>query len=178
MSDVDLGRDLRVLRGPPGLGAHDAALLDLRPRPRPTQQPRQPRSARRQPTGASEQGWAPEPPGAGEVVDLEVIEGRENLAQSLVLRLLTPLGSLADLGHAGYGSRLGELIGRRKTESLRGLCRAFILEALEREPRIAPRAVSIRFDPQRETSSSFVVEVAIRPVDGGEPITVGVEVPL
>ncbi len=179
---VDLGRDLRVLLGPPGLGAHDAAVLDVQPRPRPSQQSRRPRTARRvaapDPSGPPPtQGWSAEPPGAREVVDLQVIEGRENLAQALVLRLLTPLGSLADLGHGSYGSRLGELVGRRKTESLRGLCRAFILEALEGEPRIDRRAVGIAFDPSQETPSSFVVEIAVRPLDGA-PIAVEVEVPL
>lgn len=180
MSGVDLGHDLRVLLGPPGLGAHDAALLDLQPRPRPSQQSRRPRSARVAPdphAAPPAQGWASEPPGTKEVVDLEVIDGRENLAQALVLRLLTPLGSLSALGHDSYGSRLGELIGRRKTESLRGLCRAFVLEALEHEPRIDKRALAITFDPLQETAASFAAEISVRPIDG-EPLTVGVEVPL
>lgn len=183
MSDADLGHDLRVLLGPPGLGAHDAAALDVQLRPLPSQQSRAPRSARRAPAAdpaASPpvQGWAAEPPGAKEVVDLDRIDGRENLAQALTLRLLTPLGSLAALGHSDYGSRLGELIGRRKTESLRGLCRAYILDAVRREPRVEVRPLSITFDPLQETPSTFVVEIAVRPISGGEPVSIGVEVPL
>src|SRR5881394_1026881 len=57
----------------------------------------------------------PNPPGIpyrDETVDLAMARGVENLQQALILRLLTPLGSLSDLGHAGYGSRLHELIGQ------------------------------------------------------------------
>lgn len=181
MSAPGLGHDLRVLLGPPGLGAHDAATVDLRARARPSQQARTPRTVRRPPPPADEpvrQGWLPEPPGAREVLDLDRIAGRENLAQALVLRLLTPMGSLAALGHADYGSRLGELIGRRKTAALRGLCRLFILEAVRLDPRVEDNPDAIRFDPRRETPSTFVVEVAVRPVGGGDPVAVEVEVPL
>ncbi len=180
MSAPGIGHDLRVLLGPPGLGAHDAAVLDLQPVARPSQQSRARRTARRpaEPVAPASQGWSPEPPGAREVVDLGRVDGRENLAQALVLRLLTPMGSLAALGHADYGSRLGELVGRRKTESLRGLCRLHVLEAVRLDPRVEDPPVSITFDPLRETPSSFVVEIAVRSVDGGDPVALGVEVPL
>ncbi|MGH9139212.1 MAG: GPW/gp25 family protein, partial [Acidimicrobiales bacterium] len=78
MSEV-LGTDLRVVLGPPTMAAHDTEALDLRL-------------------------------GAGNVDRLlegpQLLTGRHNLGQALILRLLTPRGALADLGHAGYGSRL------------------------------------------------------------------------
>lgn len=175
-----LGTDLRVILGPPGFGAHDASALDLRRVPRPSQRavPRR-RGLRAAPPAEPEpQGWQPEPPAAAEVTDLDVVTGRETLAQALVLRLLTPKGALADLGHAGYGSRLGELIGQRKTEALRGLCRAYILEAVREEPRVEDKLLAIVFDPAREQPWDFVVEIAVRPVDGGDVVTLSLEVPL
>lgn len=183
MTSGRLGRDLRVVIGPPGFGAHDAAPLDLQRASRPSRQRSAPLSMRRPPPfdpgrPRPAQRWDPEPPGASEVHDLETIEGRENVAQALVLRLLTPLGSLADLGHDDYGSRLGELVGRRKTEALRGLCRAFVLDAIRREPRVEDRPLAITFDPEQETASSFVVEIAVRMIPDGEPVTIGVEVGL
>jgi len=176
-----LGTDLRVLLGPPGLSAHDAASLDLRSTPKPSQRAvRVTRGLRAAPAAVTDdqQGWAPEPPNATEINDLDGITGRENLAQALALRLLTPKGSLAALGHAQYGSRLGELIGRRKSDELRGLCRAYILEAVREEPRVETKPLAITFDPQRETPSDFVVEIAVQPVAGGDPVSLGLEVAL
>jgi phage baseplate assembly protein W len=115
--------------------------------------------------------------GPGEVVDLGAVDGREAVAQALVLRLLTPLGSLSALGHAGYGSRLGTLIGRRKSGELRNLCRAFVLEAVVQEPRIEDAAVAFSFDPAAETADSFVFTLGVRPRDG-EDLAITLEVGL
>lgn len=174
-----LGTDLRVVLGPPGMAAFDAAALDLRSRPRPPQRTAARAGFLRAPVAPPEpQGWQPEPPGALELADLDAITGRQNVAQALILRLLTPKGTLADLGHAGYGSRLGELIGQGKTEALRGLCRAYILEAVREEPRVADKPLAITFDPGREQPWDFVVEIAVQPVSGGDPVTLGLEVGL
>src|SRR3954466_2163405 len=90
-------------------------------------------------------------PGAPqEVVDLAVLSGRENLAQSMILRLLTPKGSLAELGHGEYGSELHKLIGQLKTEELRNLCRAYVLDVVRQEPRVENKAVSFTFEADRE----------------------------
>jgi phage baseplate assembly protein W len=115
---------------------------------------------------------------ASEAYDLAVVGGRENLAQALLLRLLTPLGSLAALGHAGYGSRLHTLIGRNKTGALRNLCRAFVLEVVAQEPRVEDSAVSLTFDPAAETVSSFVFSLEVRPRTNGTPLGLSVEVEL
>lgn len=182
MSEM-LGTDLRVVLGPPGMAAHDAASLDLRSRPTPGQRAAPRSGERRRPAlrvadSSTTQGWQPEPYGAAELTDLDTVSAHENLAQALILRLLTPKGSLAPLGHAAYGSRLAELIGRRKTDALRGLCRAFILEAVREEPRVEAKPLAITFDEQREQPWDFVVEITVQPISGGDPVTLLLEVGL
>jgi phage baseplate assembly protein W len=152
---MSLGIDLAVV---PFLVAYDAAEVDLVRRSRPI---------------------VPVPStGQRELYDLDVIAERSNLAQALILRLLTPRGSLARLGHAQYGSRLHELIGRRKNEALRNLCRVYVLEVVAQEPRVNDKAVALTFDPQAETQTSFVFTLAVQPVDGGDPLGVSLEVTL
>jgi phage baseplate assembly protein W len=112
------------------------------------------------------------------VTDLAVLNSRQNLAQALLIRLLTPVGTLKGLGHAAYGSNLGLLIGRRKTEELRNLCRAYVLEAIAQEPRILPKATALQFSPDEETYDTFVFTVAVQPVGGGDPVSLGLEVAL
>lgn len=160
-----LGADLAVV---PGLAAHDAQALDLTARERPLTP-----LLRRLLAG---HGLA-HPPGdrAG---DLDVIDGRENLAQALVLRLLTARGSLAALGHRDYGSRLHELIGEHKTDTLRNRCRAFVLECVAQEPRVEDAATELTFEPEREDAASFVFTLGVRPVAGGDPVTLGLELGL
>jgi phage baseplate assembly protein W len=153
--DRRFGSDLSVV---PHLVAHDAAALDVIARTRIVRRPR---------------------PGEPDTLrDLATIEGRENVAQALVLRLLTPRGTLASLGHAEYGSQLHELIGRRKTDELRNLCRAFVLQSVAQEPRIEPKAVALRFELDQERFDTFVFTVAVRPVAGGNPVDLSLEVGL
>ena len=116
-------------------------------------------------------------PGArADLADLSTVSGRENLAQALILRLLTPVGSLAELGHAGYGSRLHELVGAPKDAAHRNLCRAFVLAAVAQEPRVAPDAVGLDFDLDAEGPDSLVFTLVVRPVDGGVPLALTLEV--
>jgi phage baseplate assembly protein W len=154
MSD-SMGIDLMVV---PNFVAHDAASVDLSPR------------VRRRPGVA--------PLGEPDPIDAATILGRENLAQALILRLLTPVGSLAALGHATYGSQLHRLIGRRKTPELRNLCRAYVLEAVAQEPRVAAPVVTLDFDPAAETSASFVFTVAVQPAGGSGTVGLSLEVGL
>jgi phage baseplate assembly protein W len=154
--DQLFGTDLSVV---PNMVAYDAASLDLTTKVRVIRRPK--------------------PGEADTQTDLSLIEGRENIAQALLLRLLTPMGSLSTLGHPDYGSRLGELIGRRKTEELRNLCRAFVLEAVARESRVEPKAVELTFDPPAEQIDNFVLTVAVKPIrDGGDPVSLSLEVGL
>lgn len=144
----------------PGFVAHDAAALDLVPAVKP----------------ARARGSIK--PGSTEAIDPATVDGRENLAQALVLRLLTPRGSLAALGHSAYGSRLHELVGERKTDALRNLCRAFVLEAVAQEPRVEDKAVALDFDLAAETSSTFVFTLGVQPKAGREQVDLGLEVTL
>jgi phage baseplate assembly protein W len=117
-------------------------------------------------------------PNALEAHDLATVDGRENLAQAIILRLMTPQGSLTALGHAAYGSRLHRLIGERKTEVLRNLCRAYVLEAIAQEPRVEPKAVALTFDPDAESVSSFDFTLVVQPREGADPLALDLEVGL
>ncbi|MBU1054939.1 MAG: GPW/gp25 family protein [Proteobacteria bacterium] len=111
-----------------------------------------------------------------QVVDPDTATDRVLIAQALILRLLTPRGTLESLGHLSYGSRLHELIGRRKTEALRNLCRLYVLETVAQEPRVEAKAVRVIFDRKSETPSSFVFTLEVRPVNEQETLTLSLEV--
>jgi phage baseplate assembly protein W len=68
--------------------------------------------------------------------DLATVTGADALTQALVLRLLTPMGELAALGHPSYGSRLAELIGELNTATNRNRLKVYTLQALSAEPRV------------------------------------------
>jgi phage baseplate assembly protein W len=103
--------------------------------------------------------------------DLATVSGRDNLGQAIVVRLLTPRGELAALGHPEYGSRLHELIGDLNTETRRNLARLYILEALAAEPRVE-QVVRVTVEPVPEQRSRVDVLLEVKPV-GAAPLTVG-----
>jgi phage baseplate assembly protein W len=133
---MNLGTDLKVTLGPPGMAAQDDSSLDI------------------------------QQAGPLRVYELRTVSGRENLAQALILRLLTPRGALTDLGHAKYGSRLGELIGRRKTAATRALAKAYVLEAVQQEPRVEDKAVGFAFLPESEGPSDIRFELSVQSKTG------------
>jgi len=155
------GTDLRVL---PFLVAHDAGDADVG------------RTARVAPAVRPDGTLDRSPNRPAEVYDLGTFGGRDNLAQALILRLLTPVGSLAELGHAGYGSRLHELVGQPKDTARRNLCRAFVLAAVAAEPRVDPTAVALDFDRAAEGLDSFVFTLQVRPAAAGDPVALTLEV--
>lgn len=106
------------------------------------------------------------------VEDFDTISGRQNLGQAVVLRLLTPRGELAPLGHPEYGSRVHELIGRQNTDTTRNLLKLYILESLQMEPRIAKvvRADVVAVPHSRQQVS---VTVEIQPIGASEAVTIG-----
>jgi phage baseplate assembly protein W len=114
--------------------------------------------------------------GAHTLLDLETVDGRDNLAQAIVMRLLTPRGELAELGHPEYGSRLHELLGTPNSETRRGLAKLFVLEALAQEPRIA-KVVEVTVVPhdERLNERRHLVDVVVRvqPVGATETVTIG-----
>ena len=97
------------------------------------------------------------------VRDLSVSSNLDNLRQAIEIRLLTPKGELAALGHADYGSRLPDLIGQPNTETNRNLAKLYVIEALKQERRIE-KIVSVEVTPapgQRQLIKIFVQVKAI-----------------
>ena len=109
--------------------------------------------------------------------DLQGVAGRDNLAQALILRLLTPRGDLAHLGHPAYGSRLGELVGRLNDDVTRNLARLYTIEAIAQEPRVTALE---RLDVRVPAGRPDVVEIAfsVRPLNDEDPVAVALEVTL
>ena len=137
---MNLGRDLKITLGPPGQAGQDDSGLDL------------------------------QQAGPLRTYDLRTLEGQSNLGQALILRLLTPRGALAPLGHATYGSRLSRLIGRAKTASSRALAKAMVLEAVAQEPRVDDKAVAFAFLPESEGPSELRFSLTVR-AKSGEIVT-------
>jgi phage baseplate assembly protein W len=107
-----------------------------------------------------------------EVTDLRTIEGRDNLAQAVIVRLLTPRGELTPLAHPDYGSRLHELIGRQNTETTRNLVKLHILESLAAEPRIE-EVVELAVTPALGTRERVNVLLQVRPVGETAVVVIG-----
>jgi hypothetical protein len=109
--------------------------------------------------------------------DLATVSGRATLAQALIVRLLTPRGSLAPLGHAGYGSRLGELIGRVNTDATRNLARLHTIEALAQERRVrAVRNLTVEVPPG--SPDSVRISFSVLPVADDDPLALTLDVSL
>ena len=58
------------------------------------------------------------------------------------------------------------------------MCRAFVLDAVRQDPRVADAATDLVFDPASEDGSTFVFTLGVRPVAGGDPVTLGLELAL
>jgi len=84
------------------------------------------------------------------VTDLGAVQGVNNAVQSVIHRIKTVKGELADLGHPEYGSRHHELIGEPNSVHNRNLVKLYLLQALALEPRIEKiHKAEIVFDHQR-----------------------------
>jgi phage baseplate assembly protein W len=117
--------------------------------------------------------------GVRENIDIASTGGIQTLRQAIVLRLLTPLGCLADLGHAGYGSRLSELVGELNTEATRNRAKVYVLQALAGEKRIR-KIINLSVEPPRITgrTDTLTIVVDILALDSNDPLRVGLEVAL
>ena len=163
---VRLGRDLALTRytGMAGMAPLDAAdswgTLDLRARP------------------AERLGVVRRVQGTNEAtMDIAAVSGRENLAQSLVLRLLTPKGSLAPLGHPDYGSRLPELIGRLNTDTTRNLARLYTIEAVGQEVRVRT-LLDLAVGVVADQPDTIRMTLSVLPIDDDDPLALTLEVTL
>ena len=108
----------------------------------------------------------------GRYDDMGTVSGRDNLAQAIMMRLLTPSGELAPLGHPEYGSRLHELIGRENTETNRNLARLYILQSLQMEPRVA-EVEEVLVEQDQEHRVLVNVQLMVRPADGTGTVIIG-----
>lgn len=106
------------------------------------------------------------------LTDLDVISGRDNLAQAVIMRLLTPIGELAPLGHPNYGSRLHELIGRVNTPTHHNLIKLYILESLKQEPRIAA-VTAVEVTPHPIHRMRVEVTLTLQPTGAVDSVQVG-----
>ncbi len=112
------------------------------------------------------------------ITDLSVARGHDALRQALLLRLLTPLGSLAPLGHASYGSRLHELIGELNVLTTRQLARSYTLRALRDEPRVDEVLEVTVAEPDQQSLDRIHIHVVVAAKDIDDPIALGIEVAL
>lgn len=109
--------------------------------------------------------------------DLQSVSGRENLAQALILRLLTPLGDLAPLGHPEYGSRLTRLIGQNNDSRSRHLARLYVLEALAQEKRVA-KVLAIDVDSVAGEPATLRIALSVLPRADEQALALALEVTL
>lgn len=103
-----------------------------------------------------------------DLLDLEAVSGAENLKQALLMRLLTPLGELAVLGHPSFGSRLFELIGERNNQANRNRAKVFILLALQAEPRVK-KVLSVNVTQNRQNPAEMDIDIWIMLIDSENP---------
>jgi phage baseplate assembly protein W len=111
--------------------------------------------------------------------DFSVSSDLDNLRQAIEIRLLTPKGELAPLGHADYGSRLPDLIGRPNTDTNRNLAKLYVIEALKQERRIE-KIVTVDVTPapgERQLIKIFlqVQAIGVRNVIDLGPFTIDLQ---
>jgi phage baseplate assembly protein W len=112
------------------------------------------------------------PNNADPLADFGVIEGRDNLGQAILMRLLTPRGELSALAHPEYGSRLHELIGGRNITTSQNLAKLYILESLRQEPRIQ-KVINVTVEPAAGTRDRLNVSIAVQPIGDAGVLRVG-----
>jgi phage baseplate assembly protein W len=161
-----LGTDLALTRytGTAGAAPLEAAdswgTLDLRVRP------------------AARGSVARPAPGSDQpALDIAPISGRDNLAQALILRLLTPLGALRGLGHPDYGSSLPTLIGQLNNDTTRNLARLYTIQAISQESRVRELkdlAVGVVADQPETIRIAF----SVLPLGDDDPLPLTLEVTL
>lgn len=104
-----------------------------------------------------------------ERIDLATLSGGDNLVQALLLRFLTPLGEMTELGHPEYGSRLFELIGELNSQTNRNRAKLFTLQALQAEPRVK-KVVSVQVTQSRRDRAQMDIAVSLLAIDSDTPI--------
>lgn len=103
------------------------------------------------------------------LVDLQTLAGVDNLAQALLLRFLTRVGELTELGHPDYGSRLHELIGELNTDTNRNRAKMFVLQSLGGEPRVK-QVLSLTVTQNPAFRDRMDISVSLLPIDSDTPL--------
>lgn len=116
-------------------------------------------------------------PKSGNSVDAGAVVGRANLAQALVLRLLTRQGALADLGHPDYGCRLLELIGELNNETTRNRARLFTIQAIAQEARVKA-LLDLAVSVVAEQPDTIRISFSVLPVNDDDPLALSLDVTL
>jgi phage baseplate assembly protein W len=102
-------------------------------------------------------------------IDLQMITDADNLKQALLLRFLTPVGEMTQLGHPDYGSRLSELIGELNDQTNRNLAKMYVLQALAQEPRVQQvLEVTVRQNTARRDEMD--ISVSLRAINSPTPL--------
>jgi phage baseplate assembly protein W len=116
-------------------------------------------------------------PATGALQDLSAVAGRENLAQALILRLLTQQGALAPLGHPEYGSRLVELIGQLNNETTRNQARLYTVEGVTQEKRVL-KLLDLAVDTPDGQPDTIRISFSVLPRDDDHPLSLALEINL
>jgi phage baseplate assembly protein W len=101
--------------------------------------------------------------------DLESLSRADNLIQALLLRLLTPVGELAPLGHPNYGSRLYQLVGEHNNETTRNRAKMFVLQALSAEPRVK-EVLRVNVKQNRADRTRLDIDISLKAIDADTPL--------
>ncbi len=104
--------------------------------------------------------------------DIRLVRGKDNLAQAIMIRLLTPRGELRSLAHPTFGSRLHEIVGRPNTETTRNLIHLYILESLQDETRVA-EVTTLAVTEVKDQRQLVQVLLQVQPVGTTETVTIG-----
>jgi hypothetical protein len=113
----------------------------------------------------------------GDSVDLATVSARRNLAQALILRLLTREGALTPLGHPRFGSRLVTLIGAENDAVHRNLARLYTLDALTEEPRIT-KVSDLAVESVPGQPHTIRIAFTVLPLGDDEPLALALEMAL
>ncbi|MFH1096578.1 MAG: DUF2634 domain-containing protein [Candidatus Desantisbacteria bacterium] len=101
--------------------------------------------------------------------DFGTVENRDNLAQALTLRLITPVGMLSNLGHSSYGSRLYELIGQLNNPTNRKLVELYAKEAILQDPRVK-EITKITVETLDYKNGQVDIHIALIPIETQMPL--------
>jgi phage baseplate assembly protein W len=104
--------------------------------------------------------------------DFETVTGRDSLAQALVMRLLTPKGELAALGHPGYGSRLHEVVGAPNTDTTLNRAKLFVIEALKQERRVE-RVLDVTVTRHPVDRQFILIAAEVQPIGEVQALALG-----